>query len=78
MASSGDRKPGRGEPGRQQPRWLQPERQQVWGKTECTNSSGWTRCPVTCDPAAGLQVRIGIGLGTDSGEGPIDNFSLVQ
>jgi hypothetical protein len=50
----------------------------LYGKTDCTNSSGWTQCQVTCDPPSGKSVKFGVALGWSNVDTRIDNLSLTQ
>jgi Pentapeptide repeats (8 copies) len=49
-----------------------------YGSSNCTNSSGWTSCSVTCDPPSGKSVKFGISVGSSNVDTFIDNMSLTQ
>jgi hypothetical protein len=49
-----------------------------YGHQECTNTSGWTQCSVTCTPPAGVLTKFGVSAAWDNVDVRIDNMSLVS
>jgi uncharacterized protein YjbI with pentapeptide repeats len=49
-----------------------------WTLPECTNTTGWTQCSVTCTPPAGKLAKFGVSAAWDSTDVRIDNMMLVS
>jgi hypothetical protein len=49
----------------------------IYSSKVCTNSSGWTKCSVTCNAPAG-EVKFGIAFGDSDVDTIIDTMSLTQ
>jgi hypothetical protein len=50
----------------------------LYGRTDCTNTTGWTKCTVTCSPPSGKSVKFGVGAGWNSVDTLIDAMTLTQ
>ena len=50
----------------------------VYGDKQCTNSSGWTQCSLTCTPPKGKLTKFGVSVAWDSTDVRIDNMMLVS
>ena len=49
-----------------------------YGSQECTNTTGWTQCTVTCTPPIGKLTKFGLSAAWDSTDVRIDNMMLVS